>query len=77
MAKKTQKAEPKIWYATEGFKNPIDESIYPYESIEDAVKDWMNSNEGSDGKDATLYLYKIELIGPIKVKQEVVYEVIQ
>lgn len=81
MAKKTQKkveAEKidKVWYAVEDFDNPEDTSIYPYESIDGAVKDWLKENPVSATED-DIYLFEIRLLGKLSIETKTTYEIKQ
>jgi hypothetical protein len=81
MAKKTQKkveAEKidKVWYAVEDFDNPKNASVYPYESIDGAVKDWLNENPVSATED-DIYLFEVRLLGKLSIETKTTYEIKQ
>lgn len=79
MAKKEKKVAKKaeeVWYAIEDFNNPETVSVYPFESIDAAVKDWLKENPVSATAD-DVYLYEVKLLGKIKIETKTTYEIKQ
>ena len=75
ITKKTAKID-KVWYAIEDYDNPENASVYPFESIDHAVKDWLKENPVSSIKDS-VYLYEVKLLGKISIETKTTYEIKQ
>ena len=73
-AKKAEKID-KVWYCIEDFNNPEGGPIYPFESIEHAIKDWTSETAKEPNDD--IYLYEVRLLGKVKIETKTTYEIKQ